>query len=289
MNVRRLRAATAEQAHALWPAVRSTRLFASPERFAAYRLAEPWRVRATERGEGGVVGRWRGHLRVLAIRGLWCADERVPILAPELVEIAADHGFTSVLSPPAPVDTLDPYLACGFRVAERLVVLQGLAEEIAAATAARPRHSAAAATPALTVRAATTRDLARLAEIDSWCFDSFWGYRDRELAEALAFERMVVATGEDDSIAGYATCSVHGSSATIGRLAVDPEFRRRGVGTALLHDCASWAADKQAFAIGLCTQEHNTGSRALYEAAALEELPTPYALAVRVARRHHTS
>jgi ribosomal-protein-alanine N-acetyltransferase len=226
---------------------------------------------------------------VLAIRGLWCAEDRVPILAPEIVEIAADHGFTSVLSPPAPIDTLEPYLACDFRIAERLVVLQGLAEEVARATAARSHRIGTAATPALTVREATSRDLARLAEIDSWCFDSFWGYRDRELTEALAFERTVVALGEDGAIAGYATCSVHGASATIGRLAVDPHHRRRGVGTALLNDCVRWVLEKEAFAIGLCTQEHNTGSRALYEAAGLEELPTPYALAVREARRRHAS
>lgn len=272
--MRELRAATSEQAYELWPAARAARLFASREEFTAFRLAEPWRVRATERGEGAVVSAWRNHLEVLAIRGLWAGRRRMGVLAAEIVAVGADHGFTSVLSPLVNEAALEPYLEHGFRVTERLVVLQGLVEDILPAAMPGP----------VAFREAGPDDIESLAAIDAWCFDTFWGYRRPELCEALATERVVLAVDDAGDTVGYATCSDHGGSVTLGRLAVTPAARRRGVGLALLRDCARWATERDAFALTLCTQERNEQSRALYAAAGMHELPERYALAVRDSR-----
>jgi len=236
----------------------------------AFRDAEPWRVRVTERGEGVVLSAWRRHLEVLAIKALWASRGRIPILASEIRAVAADHGFTSLLSPLVTSEALEPYLECGFRIAESLVVLQGLVDDVVMGGVPTD----------VVVREATREDVADLAAIDAWCFDTFWRYREPELLEALAAERVVAAVDPDGAVIGYATCSDHGSTVTVGRLAVAPAARRHGVGSTLLRHCAGWAAERQALAVSLCTQEHNAASRALYSSTGMHELDDDYALAV---------
>jgi len=259
----------------LWPAVRAARLFPTEEEFNAFRLTEPWRVRVTERGEGLVLSAWRRHLGVLAVRGLWASRPRVPVLAREVVAVAADHGFTSVLSPLHTIEALEPYTESGFRVTERLVVLQGLVDDVVAS-------GGASSTPA--IGDACSADLPALAVIDSWSFDTFWGYREPELLVALASEKFFVARDDAGEAVGYATCAHHSGNVTVGRLAVAPDARRSGIGGALLRQCALWAVEQEAFAITLCTQEDNTGSRALYARSGMHELSERYALAVCDAR-----
>lgn len=269
--MRELRAATAEQAARLWPAVRASRLFVNEEEFARYRLADPWRVRASHLGDGAVLGAWRGHLEVLAIRGLWCGTDRMGRLLGEIAAVASDHGYRSVLSPLVPTSALKPYQDAGFRVAERLVVFQAPAEQLAVL---------GEDSVDLNVEYASCDDVAQLATVDAWCFDSLWRYGASEIEEALRLERVVVARDPAGAIAGYATASHHGATVTVGRLAVAPEQRRQGVATALLGDCARWACQQGALGVTLCTQEHNEGSRALYQAAGMRELGEHYALAV---------
>ncbi len=269
--MRTLRAATSEQAAQLWPAARATRLFASRDEYTQFRLDDPWRVRATERGEGAVLSAWRAHLQVLAIRGLWCAEPRTPRLLDDIAEVAVDHGFVSVLSPLLPLDALGPYIACGFRAAERLVVYQAGVDSLAALDVAG----------GVSIRAATIDDIEALAVIDEWSFDTFWRYRSRELIEALRTEKVAIAGDASGVAVGYATCSVHGATATVGRLAVTPDARRRGVARSLLGECARWGARHGAIGVTLCTQEHNRSSRSLYRGVGMHELDQAYALAAR--------
>lgn len=258
----------------LWPAVRSARLFATEQEYRQYRLAEPWRVRASDRGEGAVVGAWRSHLDVLAIRGLWCSTDRLALLLDEIKQIASDHGFHSLLSPLLPRTALQPYLDSGFRIAEPLVVLQAPAEQLASLARAAQFE----------LREASGADVTELATIDSWCFDSFWRYGPSELEEAVRAERVIVACDGSGSIAGYVTTSHHGATVTVGRLAVAPEHRRAGVATTLLGDCARWALQTGALGVTLCTQDHNQGSRALYRHAGMRQVGENYALAVVAVR-----
>jgi GNAT superfamily N-acetyltransferase len=98
--------------------------------------------------------------------------------------------------------------------------------------------------------------------------------------EALERERVVAAESVDDAtVIGYVTCALWGSTVTVGRLAVAPDRRRKGIGGALMSDVAQWAQKAGAFTIGLCTQEDNAESRALYSACGLTELPEHYVLA----------
>jgi ribosomal-protein-alanine N-acetyltransferase len=154
-------------------------------------------------------------------------------------------------------------------VHESIVALQGFAEEIAMQ----------AAGDGISICRAAPDDMVDLERLDAACFDEFWRYGSTELADSFRRERMMVASVEGE-ILGYATCSLHGASGTVGRLAVSPSARRRGLGRALLVDAAAWAAGSNAYALTLCTQRDNTVSRRLYTASGLFELPDRYVIGV---------
>lgn len=272
-----MRPARSDEVMRLWPAVKAARLMASAEAFSAFRDAGPWRVQVTESGEALVVAPWRGHLHVLAIRGLWAARHRVPELVEAAASIARAQGFGSVLSPLVALADFEPYRKAGMRERERLVALQAHADRVVGAAAVE-----GAAHAGVRLRAGSASDLGALAQLDARCFDEFWRYGPAELAEVLERERLVVA--EDDGVpVGYATCARYGATVTLGRLAVSPDARRRGVASALCGFAARWAAEGGAHTLTLCTQADNAVSRSLYATLGFDELATPYTLGEREA------
>lgn len=264
------RPARAEDVSRLWPAVKAARLMASADELAAFREAGPWRVRVNDFGEALLLAPWRSHLSMLAIRGLWAAPHRVTALVDDAAAVARAQGFSEVLSPLATEAELPAYLSAGMQVLEPIVALQGLAQDIAA----RPVISTVG------VQIATRADLDAVVGLDAACFDEFWRYGPHEVGECMTHDRVTLAE-KHGVLVGYATCSLHGASATVGRLAVSPEARRQGVASALLRDAASFALRSEAFAITLCTQRANADSRALYETMSFRELPETYTLAAR--------
>jgi len=254
----------------LWPAVKAAHLMGSAEEFRAFRAAAPWRVRVSDGGDALVVARWREHLDLLAIRGLWSAPHRLAELVEDARAVARAQGFAQVLSPLASASARDAYLGLGMYEVARIVALQ----------ASLGPRDAGRAMPGIRIRLGTSQDLSALADLDARCFGEFWRYGLAELTDSLATERLALAEDENGSgVLGYSTCELYGSTATLGRLAVAPDARRRGVGTALLSDAMSWAQHHGAFAITLCTQAENEPSRALYAGAGFSELPEPYCLA----------
>jgi len=267
----RTRPALAEDVFRLWPAVKAAHLMTSAEEFSAFREAGPWRVRVTDGGEALLLARWRAHLDVLAIRGLWGASRHVADLVDDAAAVARAQGLAQVLSPLVSEGEAPPYIAAGMREAQSIVALQGHSEELARS-----------APPAwVRLRPAASTDIPALVELDARCFDEFWRYGHFELSESLRRERVIVAEHGSGEVAGYATCAVWGATATVGRLAVSPTVRRRGVGRALLADAAAWAMRAGTYTLTLCTQEDNLESRALYEAVGLTELREHFVLAAR--------
>jgi len=269
-----MHAASAEECRRVWPAAASDRVFESAEQFSAYHAAAPWKVRVSENGAACVLGEWRDHLDVLAMRGVWCADGLVPTVCADACEVAREHGFARLLSPLLPVSLLDGYLRAGMDVYQRVVAMQGIP--------ARIGSDPGAAVGASDVRLDVARadDVSEIAELDAACFDPFWRYGVTELDELTRTERAVVARSGSGQLIGYTLATVSRGAATLGRLAVDPQVRRRGVGRLLVADVATWAAEAGAFTLGLCTQEENVASRALYSSAGLREIEDRYALAI---------
>lgn len=263
MSAAVLRAASDEEAVALWPTIEAAHLFATVERYRAFRAAAPWRLQVTGQGEAAVLEEWREHLDVLAVRALWCAERRVPELMSQIARIARDRGYVRVLSPLVPQECAQAYLRADLRPWETLVTSR---LDRIPASVAEPSASGVA------IRRAHADDLSALARIDAACFDEFWRYDERRLAGYLRDDRVTVAEKSRETV-GYTLAMLAGRGGTIGRLAVLPSFRRQGVGEAMLREALAYLAGSGARTVTLCTQEANLASRALYRKIGMTESP----------------
>jgi ribosomal-protein-alanine N-acetyltransferase len=266
-----IRTATPDECEGLWPAVSAEHLFASPDAFLAYCGAGPWQARVTDRGEAALLGRWKRHLDVLAIRGVWAAERDIPEFVRDATVQAAEHGFRRVLSPLLPELFLGPYRSAGMRVAHRIVAIQGHPELVL------PHDPP----QGVTIREGTAADIEAVASVDSASFDEFWRWNTVELRGFLGTERMTVAEASGGAIIGYTLATVSRGAATLSRLAAAPQARRAGVGSAMLFEVARWAVWQGAVTFSLCTQADNTASRRLYSRAGLTEIPERYAFAIK--------
>ena len=265
------RPATSRECDLIWLAAKSERLFDSADELRTYRECGAWRVRANDRGEASVLGVWREHFDVLALRGVWCSARHVADFVEDACEIAREHDRTRVMSPLLPIALLGPYLDCGMRVSQRIVAIQGLPEMLLPAGA--PVDVA--------LRRGSADDIGALIDLDASCFDAFWRYGRPELADMIEHERLVVAHTGDGAVIGYTLATASRGAATLGRLGVAPSARRCGLARALLSDVASWAVRAGAATLTLCTQEENAASRGLYASVGLREIEYGYAFAMR--------
>lgn len=220
-----------------------------------------------------VLARWRRELDVLAITAVWAPTERVPGMVLDATAVARSRGFGSVLSPLLERRSAEPYERAGMRM---LVELTGY-------TRAVPHNPVPAAQPpvGIVLRAGGLGDVASCVELDAICFDEFWRHGTHELETAVAAEHLTIAVDDRGRAAGYAVSSTSGSTVTVGRLAVAPWARRRGIAMALVADAIAWAQAKRAVGVSLCTQSDNAEAKALYRSAGFTESPEPYALLLR--------
>ena len=248
----------------LWPAVNASRIFPSSEEFESFHRAEPWRVRVDDSGRAAVLERWREHLDILGIKGVWCTQRDLAPLLAEVRRVAREHGFGSVLSPLIAEDASQPYAEAGMELRERIVAMRGYPRELVAHPAP-PLEG-------VRLEESIAEDRPSIATLDAACFDEFWRHGERMVERGLVAGRTVVAR-ESEQVIGYTWCTIERGVGTLGRIAVDPRARGRGVGRALLTEALAHMASRGAEAVSLCTQEHNAASRALYLSAGLRELP----------------
>ena len=144
-------------------------------------------------------------------------------------------------------------------------------------------------------RPAAPADSAALAAIERRCFGDPWS--EAAFQEALASEWTftLVADGARGP-AGYLIGRVAGGSGEILNLAVAPEFRRRGIGGALLEEGLLAFRRGRASEVFLEVRESNHSAQALYIArgfrpvgqrAAYYRNPREDALVLRLALRQH--
>jgi ribosomal-protein-alanine N-acetyltransferase len=232
----------------------------------AMHASEPWRVRVTEKGEAVVLDRWRAHLDDCAVLGLWCSPRRIPLLVGDLMEVARSLGFGRLLGPLVPERTVRPYLESGMRVIERIVAMRLDASALAPASA--KEHAVAG----VDVRAASEADLSALLAVDARCFEPFWRYDLRLLSRLMRADRVAVVE-KDGAIIGYTLATVRGGDGSLGRLAVVPEMRRRGIGGLLTSEAVEWMAERGARTVILSTQVDNLSARSLYREQGFRDLP----------------
>ncbi|MDP2183629.1 MAG: GNAT family N-acetyltransferase [Actinomycetota bacterium] len=258
----RLHVAKDDEVDRLWPALKAAHLFDDPEALEAFRMGGPWRVLVGPGGTGAVVERWRRHLDILAIRGLWCSRHEIPGAVDEVARVAREQGLGRILSPLVPKEAAPDYTRAGMQLAQSIVAMR----------CDLNRSPVGDSVPArCRVRPCTAADLSAILDVDHASFDEFWQYGPEQIAEYLSRDRIVLAE-VNAQVIGYTLCTVERGAATLGRLAVLPAHRRAGIGSELLSDAMLYARRAGARYLSLCTQEENAASRALYRAAGMREL-----------------
>lgn len=202
-----------------------------------------------------VVGRWREALDILAIRTLRVRDAEVPASVEALRELADSQGLSQVLSPMVDSARARAYEAAGMCMREELVVVRMELRHL--------RRMARSASAGFAFRIARTGDIQAIDNLDSSCFDSFWAYDRRYLEALVSSSKLTVAT-DGPKIIGYTHTETIRGSATLGRIAVAPEFRGRGVGSSLLAEAGRTLSRTGARTMSLCARIDDHVSRSLY-------------------------
>lgn len=260
-----LRPARREDLAWLWPPVRNAQMFDTAAELQRFWSDAPWRVRVNARGEAAVLVRWREHLDLLAMRGVWCSERRLPLVLEDLRAVARQQGFGRLLSPLLPEDAARPYLDDGMQPVQRIIVLRCLLRR-------RPRLLESPAGPAVTLRLGTPADLPAVLAVDNAAFEPFWAYDRQMLARYCATERLGLAEAHGE-VVGYTLGTVRRGEGSLGRLAVRPDVQGRGIGAVLLEDALAFLERDGADRVTLCTQAENARSRSLYRHAGFDEVP----------------
>ena len=121
------------------------------------------------------------------------------------------------------------------------------------------------------IRKMTLEDVARAAEIEKLCFSLPWSEKSFE-DSITRDDTIFLACVEDDVIAGYIGMYLSFQEASITNVAVDPKFRCRGCGAALVADAKLHAKEAGIEEIFLEVRVSNEPARSLYRRNGFEEL-----------------
>lgn len=257
------------QSRLLWPVVDTARLFGSRRAFERFCAEGRWRVRVNGGGGAAILDRWRKHVPVLGVRGMWAPTAQIPDFVRDAVEVARSLGLEQVVSPLVSRQLLPPYEKARMRVLEEIIAFRARSTDV--------RSSAIPSN--LLMRPAGAADVDAIVSLDADSFSQFWRYGEHEIDEALS-EARVTAVQTDERIAGYSVVTANRGIAMLARIAVHPAFRGRGIGSALVSDAARYAERVGATTVTLCTQATNAEARSLYAKAGFAEVREPYVLAV---------
>ena len=132
------------------------------------------------------------------------------------------------------------------------------------------------------IRDAIARDLTRITEIERLAYSTPWSLKSFERELTLPFSRTLVASlgatksavesaSAADGLVGFLCRWMVADECHILNIAVDPEYRRRGVGYFLLNSTIAEAVSKQAICVTLEVRRANFAARQLYRKLKFEE------------------
>ena len=123
----------------------------------------------------------------------------------------------------------------------------------------------------LTIAEMAREHLESIAELEAICFSQPWSYKslEEELDNDTAYF-FVALVGE--RVAGYIGVFVVCESCFVSNIVVHPDFRRQGIGTALLKMAALTADAMSTEFISLEVRKSNDAAIALYEKMGFEEM-----------------
>lgn len=212
-------------------------------------------------GNAVIVDRWRQHLEILQVLGLWTREPHIGHLLGALREVARARGLACLLSPLLGARSIRPYVDAGLVHQERLVPYRWTIRDFAHVSPPR----------GIELRPAEEGDARALVRLEAECFSPFWRHEGAEAHARTGHSRLVVAT-EGSDVIGYTLTTLSPVGGTLGRVAVGESARRRGVASALISEATEYAAREGCRGMSLCTQESNDTSRALYASLGLFEL-----------------
>lgn len=173
-----------------------------------------------------------------------------------LTRVAA-LGYRRVLTSALDIEAEPVLAACGFTVEDELVVLT---RRIGA------HEPAACPPPGFRLARCRTRGAGGALAVDSVAFPPDWRLDRAGLREALRAtprSRMVVVYGRAGP-AGYAITGTGRQGGFVQRLAVAPQARRAGLGTALVTDGLAWMKRRRVPQATVNTQATNEVALNLY-------------------------
>jgi ribosomal-protein-alanine N-acetyltransferase len=176
-------------------------------------------------------------------------------------------GFREAVTAAMPAHEAAGFVAAGFRESERLHLLERRVTARDRANLTLPSGVA--------MRRARRADIDNVLAVDARSFGSFWqldadGVKDA--CTATTYARYRVARCGDKTV-GYAITGRQGRAGYLQRLAVDPDQRGMGIGTALVMDGIRWLAMWRAVTVVVNTQETNATALTLYESLGFRRKP----------------
>lgn len=114
------------------------------------------------------------------------------------------------------------------------------------------------------VRPAQPQDLPALVALDRDTFDALWQNTAEAFRDILAHYPFFVVAELDGAAVGYQSCSLVGDQGYLARVAVHPDYQRRGIGTRLMTEAVGFFKRERVRSITLNTQQDNLASQRLY-------------------------
>jgi ribosomal protein S18 acetylase RimI-like enzyme len=213
-----------------------------------------------------------GHERVRA--GPWRGDRRIAYLSPiadaplpsaafvrRCLEQLAARGYHRVVTGALSPAESTGFLAAGFEISEQLHLLAHDLRQIPDA-------------PVIVHRRATRGDQEGVLRVDHRAFPPFWRLDASGLDDAVrATPQSRYRVCDRDGVVGYVITGRAGRRGYLQRLAVDPDQRAAGIGSALVVDGLRWLRRWRVEQAVVNTQLDNGRALALYERLGFRRQP----------------
>jgi ribosomal protein S18 acetylase RimI-like enzyme len=132
--------------------------------------------------------------------------------------------------------------------------------------------------PDLQVRRATADDLDAILALDHVAFPPLWWYSRETLTRALSIGYSYDVAYLAGECVGYQLSTLRNGRGHIVRLAVPPQWQRKGIGGRLLSEAMKTLDEAMADSVTVNTQEDNLASLQLYRRFSFDRIGRPWAV-----------
>lgn len=136
-------------------------------------------------------------------------------------------------------------------------------------------NSTVHSSPVVVTRPARSQDISAIAANDRAAFDEVWWYSEKSIAHLLPMVAHFIVAEIDGQVVGHAFTDLYGGQGHLIRLAVHPNFQRRGIGEKLLIESLRYQIAAGAYPLTVNTQRDNLSSQKLYERYGYRSIGVP--------------